>query len=137
MAFAVLPHIRSCGHNTAFDTAYDKMVKNGFTEDQAGDILSILQSHYNCLGLSCDDVGRHEQETSVHPRCSDNLDIAGYAPTNATKTNMVSAAVCPLRRIDGGLADGLTKFKYTNNFVHAVHDHNPPEGNKKCGHHAK
>ena len=89
MAFAVLPQIKSCGHDAVYEKLYDDLVGGGFEEDMIADTLSILQSHYNCLGLTCDEVGRHTEATSMHPTCSENHDIAGYTPVNATKTNMV------------------------------------------------
>ena len=91
MAFSVLPHIKTCGHEAEYENLYNDLIGDGFEEDIIGDTLSELQSHYNCLGLSCGDVGRHNKESSMHPQCSDNLDIVGYTPVNATKTNMVSS----------------------------------------------
>ena len=95
MAFAVLPHISTCGHQAVFRQLYDALITDGFDDNslgnnKLGDTISQLQSHYNCLGLTCDDVGRHTMDTSMHPECSENLDIAGYTPTNATKTNMLA-----------------------------------------------
>ncbi len=90
MAFATLPHIKTCGHEMSYDTLYEHLVSDGFDDVVLGDTIATLQSHYNCLGLQCSDVGRHVKDSSMHPECSDNLDIAGYTPVNATKTNMVA-----------------------------------------------
>ena len=80
----------SCGHEVEYANLYVKLVDDGFEESMISDVLSVVQSHYNCLGLSCNDVGRHIALSSSYPECFDKLDIAGYAPANATKTNMVS-----------------------------------------------
>jgi len=91
MAFAVTPHISTCGHSAVFRQAYDSLVTDGFSVDtKVGDIISQLQSHYNCLGLKCDDVGRHSKDSTMHPECSENLDIAGYTPVDGVKTNMLA-----------------------------------------------
>jgi len=90
MAFAVLPHISACGHESAYKTEYQKLVGDGFEASMIPDTLSLLQRHYNCLGLSCDDVGRHINASNEHPQCLDNLDIGGYTPDNSTKTNMIA-----------------------------------------------
>ena len=93
MAFATLPHIKTCGHEMSYDTLYEHLVSNGFDDVVLGDTIATLQSHYNCLGLQCSDVGRHVKDSSMHPECSDNLAIAGYTPVNATKTNMVRVSL--------------------------------------------
>ena len=90
MAFAVLPQIKTCGHEAAYDRLYKDLVTNGLDESMMPKTINVLQDHYNCLGLTCGDVGRHTSEDSKYPSCSDNLDIAGYVPVNETKTNMVS-----------------------------------------------
>jgi hypothetical protein len=89
-AFAVLPLIKACGHETAYEDLYTDLVKTGFDQSMIGGALGIIQSHYNCLGLTCADVGRHQLESDSYPQCSDNLDIIGYTPVNATKTNMIA-----------------------------------------------
>jgi len=90
MSFAVLPHIKACGHEAASEKLYNDLVGGGFEERMSSDTLSVLQSHYNCLGLSCGEIGRHTAASSAHPLCTDNHDIAGYTPINATKTNMLA-----------------------------------------------
>lgn len=90
MSFATLPLIKMCGHEAIYEIFYDDLVSSSFDDDMIGDIVTTLQSHYNCLGLSCGEVGRHTKDSSEHPECSDTSYIAGYAPVNATKTNMVS-----------------------------------------------
>ena len=90
MAFATLPRIKICGHDDAYEALQSNLIKNGFENDMLVDIISTLQSHYNCLGLTCGDVGRHYQLDASSPECFDDLDLAGYVPVNADKTNMVS-----------------------------------------------
>jgi len=94
MAFATLPHIKSCGHHVMFDELKGYLV-SAFDDDgdKIASTIQTLQSHYNCLGLSCSDVGRHvtnEGSSTVAPACSDVSMIAGYVPENITKTNMVA-----------------------------------------------
>jgi hypothetical protein len=88
LAFAVLPHIKTCGHEVNYNELHDDLIP--LNEDMISSIIGTLQSHYNCLGLSCDDVGRHDGTDTRLPECSDVTMIAGYLPENATKTNMVS-----------------------------------------------
>lgn len=94
MAFATLPHIKSCGHHVIFDDLKGYLI-TGFSEDgdKIATTIETLQSHYNCLGLSCIDVGHHdatEGSSITAPECSDVTMIAGYVPENITKTNMVA-----------------------------------------------
>jgi hypothetical protein len=89
MAFAVLPHIKTCGHEVAYNDLHDNLILASLSEDMISFTIETLQSHYNCLGLSCDDVGRHDDLDILLPECSDITMIAGYLPENATKTNMV------------------------------------------------
>ena len=90
MAFAVLPHIATCGHQAVYRQLYDILITDGFDEAKLGDVITQLQSNYNCLGLTCKDIGRSINDSSEHPECLENLDIAGYSPINVTKTNMLA-----------------------------------------------
>jgi hypothetical protein len=96
MAFATLPHIKTCGHEVMFDDLHKKLIQEFSSEDEIYAIIENIQSHYNCLGLSCDDVGSHNRDgdswdsfaaSTKLPECSDVTMIAGYLPENATKTN--------------------------------------------------
>jgi hypothetical protein len=88
MVFAVLPHIKTCGHEVTYDELHENLIL-ALSEDMISPTIETLQSHYNCLGLSCDDVGRHDGLDIMISECSDVTMIAGYLPENATKTNMV------------------------------------------------
>ncbi len=88
MAFATLPRIKTCGHEAAYEMLQADLIRDRFNSDMFMNITTTLQSHYNCLGLSCDDVGRHIQD-SLSLECTENLDLAGYSPVNASKANMV------------------------------------------------
>lgn len=98
MAFATLPHIKTCGHEVTFDDLHNTLIK-GFGENVISATIETYQSYYNCLGLSCDDVGSYDRALGAWdsvaadimlPECLDITMIAGYLPENATKTNMVS-----------------------------------------------
>ena len=89
MAFATLPRIKICGHDKIYDALQGDLIADRYSEEMFVDIMTKLQSHYNCLKLSCEDIGRHTQD-STSPECVDNFDLAGYSPMNGTKTNMVS-----------------------------------------------
>ena len=88
MAFATLPRIKTCGHEAAYETLQADLIINKYNTDMLANITATLQSRYNCLGLTCDDVGRHTQD-NMSPECAVNLNIAGYSPVDAQKTNMV------------------------------------------------
>lgn len=89
MAFATLPRIKTCGHEAAYEMLQADLIRYKFQDEMLFDIMTTLQSQYNCLGMTCDDVGRHTED-SMSPECTENLSIAGYSPVNATQTNMVS-----------------------------------------------
>ena len=90
LSFATLPHIKTCGHDASFDAMYKKLITDGFEEHMIRDAISVLQNHYNCLGLTCKDIGRHIKLSTSEVPCSMNLDIIGYTPLNSTKTNMIA-----------------------------------------------
>jgi hypothetical protein len=87
-SFAVLPHIMNCGHEMLYDDLYDKLAANNFDKSDIPSVTSAIHSHLNCLGLSCNDVGKYTN--TLYPDCSDNLDIVGYVPNDPKSTNMVS-----------------------------------------------
>lgn len=94
-AFAFLPHIKTCGREKEYENLHTMLV-GVFEESTAQDVLSSVQSHYNCLGLKCDDVGRHVN-SDINMACLDSsLDLLGYSPVNATKTNMVRSLLVTL-----------------------------------------
>ena len=91
-SFAVLPRIMTCGHEMLYDDLYSKVGSRNFDKSDIPSVTSAIHSHLNCLGLTCDDIGKHTagNDISWYPDCSDNLDIAGYVPTKPKSTNMVS-----------------------------------------------
>lgn len=89
MAFATLPRIKTCGHEAAYEMLQADLIRDKFQDEMLVNITTTLQSQYNCLGMTCDDVGRHTED-SMSPECTENLNIAGYSPVNATQTHMVS-----------------------------------------------
>jgi hypothetical protein len=88
-AFAVLPHIARCGHESLKDSLYEDIVNGEFDPALTPTIINTLHDQLNCLGLKCDDIGRHVLADEVYPECQDDFDMLGYTPVNATKTNMV------------------------------------------------
>lgn len=91
-SFAVLPLIMTCGHEMVYDDLYNKLSTRNFDKSDIPSVTDAIHSHLNCLGLSCDDIGKHTSGYGIswYPECSDNLDIVGYVPINPTPTNMVS-----------------------------------------------
>lgn len=90
-SFAVLPLIMTCGHEMVYDDLYNKLSTRNFDKSDIPSVTDAIHSHLNCLGLSCDDIGKHTSGYGItwYPECSDNLDIVGYIPINPTPTNMV------------------------------------------------
>ena len=62
MAFATLPRIKTCGHEVEYETLHADLVTDKFDDDMFVVIMTTLERHYNCLGLTCDDIGRHAED---------------------------------------------------------------------------
>ena len=88
-AFAILPHISRCGHEDLKDSLYEDLVVGDFNPEMIPKVVNVLHDQLNCLGLKCEDIGRHVNAAESYPECQDNFDMLGYSPHNATKTNMV------------------------------------------------
>lgn len=88
--FAFMPHIARCGHDDLKQSLYDDIIEGSFDASQAPDIIDALHRQLNCLGLKCEDIGRHINADDSYPECDDGFVMKGYyAPLNATETNMV------------------------------------------------
>ena len=80
---AVVPQISACSD---MDHAFLKSVLidgDDYKNDMFYTILHTLQKNFDCLGISCDDVGAYK--TSIVPKCSDKpvgFPIGGFVPTN-------------------------------------------------------
>jgi hypothetical protein len=92
LSFAVLPRIMACGHEMLYDDLYEKLATRNFEKGSIPFATSAIHSHLSCIGLSCDDIGKHAAAlgTSLYPDCYDNFDIVGYVPVNPKSTNLVS-----------------------------------------------
>ena len=88
-AFAILPHISRCGHEDLKDSLYEDLVVGEFNQEMIPSIIGALHDQLNCLGLKCEDIGRHINADETYPVCQDNFDMLGYFPNNATKTLLV------------------------------------------------
>eukprot|EP00804_Cyclotella_cryptica_P018112 CCRYP_005898-RB/>CCRYP_005898-RB protein AED:0.02 eAED:0.02 QI:1433/1/1/1/0.93/0.88/17/82/2547 len=86
--FAFLPHIARCGHDGLKDSLYNDLVVGNFNPFFAPDVIDSIHSQLNCLGLQCEDIGRHILADESYPECLDNVDLLGYTPANGTRTNM-------------------------------------------------
>ena len=91
-SFAVLPHIARCGHEDMKESLYNDLVFGTYHPTQTPAIIDVLHNQLNCLGLKCDDIGRHVLADGTYPTCDDNFSLMSYNPANATKTNMVRYA---------------------------------------------
>ena len=57
----------TCGHHKDYRKLCTILIDNNFEESMTQEILSIVQSHYNCIGLSCDDMGFHRDAALSTP----------------------------------------------------------------------
>lgn len=88
-SFAFLPHFARCGHEDLKDSLYSDLVVGTYHESQTPDIIDALHKQLNCLGLKCEDIGRHVLADDTYPLCDDDFNLLSYKLVNATKTNMV------------------------------------------------
>ncbi|KAL7579330.1 hypothetical protein ACA910_014008 [Epithemia clementina (nom. ined.)] len=79
-ALALLPQIASCDDDL-FHQLVQLTIANNVDDSTKDDLVSVLQSSYSCLGLTCDQVGTYV--TNVIPECdlSTNTTMAGYQPS--------------------------------------------------------
>ena len=98
----VLPLISICDEST-FDLLWDQLIGSkpqSYTSNTFVDILKTVQDRYQCLGISCDLVGRSSLNGGVGwPECDDNavnrLELAGYKPATEGSQN-VRFINCPV-----------------------------------------
>lgn len=84
-ALALLPRVAACDPAT-FKTMSQLMVFNSLTVANQAKALSLLQSVYSCLDVTCEDVGSYLN--GKIPQCSDEIpataqppQLASYSPT--------------------------------------------------------
>merc|ERR1712226_1309749 len=80
-AHAVVPLVRACNEIT-FDYLYDKLLSRNIGQTEVDAVISRLYSSLFCFGLTCDDVGDH-QDAETGAICTQPSDLApmvGYRP---------------------------------------------------------
>lgn len=106
-SIAVIPQISACKMST-FKFLENELLDNPYKSANFDVIMEALQSSYECLGLTCEDIGAYG---TAAPQCEDiprNADFAGYTPT----TDVRSHALLDLDIIQLSI---LTKFEVYNN----------------------
>lgn len=82
-ALSFLPRVEAC-NPTAYKKLLTLLVRNTLKEDDKDEAIGTLQSIYNCLGFSCEDIGSYQ--SGEVPTCSDDEvqpeGLAGYVPTS-------------------------------------------------------
>lgn len=89
-ARAVLPMVAGCSEST-FTFLNDKLNNEEYNVVEVDDIIARLQTTYECLGFTCDDIGTHEldsTQTCVDPAVLSPL--AGYVP----QSDVRSVSIC-------------------------------------------
>jgi len=80
-ALAVIPQASSC-KTSAYRMLKQNLLEQTYNPDKFADILTNLQSIYDCLGITCLDVGAYrETEVAQCAERPDNLPMAGYSPS--------------------------------------------------------
>ena len=85
-ARAVLPMVAGCSEST-YAFLSEKLYAEEYKVVEVEDIIGSLQTTYECLGFTCDDVGVHELETTQ--ACSDPpvlSPLAGYVPQSDVRS---------------------------------------------------
>lgn len=81
-AYAFIPQIAQCKHSK-FVYLRDKLIRNtSFDKSEFKKIIGVIQSTFDCLGFTCDEVGAYKDD--VLPKCVDippPYPLAGYHPT--------------------------------------------------------
>lgn len=101
-ALAIGPRVEACVP-TAYEDMLNVFVKNNFLEDEQVTSITLLQSIYSCLEVSCADIGSYR--TGEVAACTDEVNIetvkfAGYPLTfdaRAVSQRFVFVAVQPCK----------------------------------------
>jgi hypothetical protein len=94
---AVWPLVAGCSDST-FTTLKDKLFTADFNVIEVDDIVARIETTYECLGFTCDDIGVHEEQTKH--TCTDISvlnPLAGYVPLSdvrAVSCFLVAKLVC-------------------------------------------
>jgi len=83
---AYIPLVAGCSPSL-FQSLRQKLLSNEeYNVVDVESIIDLIRQSYDCLGLTCDDIGIHEAEkTNTAPRCKDpDIDalLAGYRPAS-------------------------------------------------------
>lgn len=82
-ALSFLPRVEAC-NPAAYKKLLELLVRNTLKEADKAEAIGILQSVYDCLGVSCEDIGSYESGEVA--KCSDDEvqpeGLAGYSPTS-------------------------------------------------------
>ena len=92
-ALSFLPRVEACDP-TAYKKLFTMMVRNTLKEADKAEAIGTLQSIYDCIGVTCEDIGSYE--SGEVPACADDEvqpeGLAGYSPS--TDVHPVSAQEC-------------------------------------------
>lgn len=80
-AVSIVPLIAGCNPNT-YAILREKLIDNFYKAVEFDEVFKLLQSTYQCLGISCDDLGTYQQTGSLS--CTDPLPlspIGSYTPS--------------------------------------------------------
>ena len=85
-ARAVLPMIAGCSAST-YASLSEKLFAEDYNVVEVDDIIARLQTTYECLGFTCEDVGNHELDSTKS--CADPAvlsPLAGYVPQSDVRS---------------------------------------------------
>jgi hypothetical protein len=93
-ARAVLPMVAGCSAST-YASLSEKLFAEDYNVVEVNDIIARLQTTYECLGFTCEDVGNHELDSTKSCIDPDVLSpLAGYVPQSDVRS--VSGSFCSL-----------------------------------------
>jgi hypothetical protein len=81
-ALSMLPRVDAC-KPTAYQKLLNLLVQNSLQEGDKAEAIGTLQSVYDCLGVTCEEIGSYQ--SGEVQTCSDDAlqpgGLAGYSPT--------------------------------------------------------
>lgn len=82
-ALAIVPQMSMCS-SSSLRKLKEFLINNSYNEKYSLQILTLLQSMYDCLGVTCEDIGSYTKDGVVQlAKCADtpdDLPMAGYTP---------------------------------------------------------
>ena len=114
-ALAIVPQLSVC-HPSSHAFLQKSLIFDDFKEENFSSLLAALQSTYECLGITCADVGTFMKGRV--PQCADvpdNLPLAGFSPDTPVKQHAkIDLDILQIKALTKLKAYHLAGFIYAN-----------------------